>query len=207
MIRCCFDVDGVVLDFESHYLWAIKDYFSLEVPEDYKPECFYFSDILSDEQMQEGWDYFIASEHFGTLPSLVSSQQFNAVFRAYPVHFITNIPPLHLEVRRKNLQTAGFQFDSLHCGGMISFDEHPAHTKSDVIQDLLQDGETLVFLDDSPENCVNVLEHFPEAKVFLMSRLFNQKFQHSTIKRLHHWNEVFHAVESLNQTLSSVSQR
>lgn len=40
--RCFFDVDGVVLDFESSFIKVVGDYFKLEVPENYQPEIGFF---------------------------------------------------------------------------------------------------------------------------------------------------------------------
>ena len=36
MLRCFFDVDGVVLDFESSYLRVISAYFQLDLPENFQ---------------------------------------------------------------------------------------------------------------------------------------------------------------------------
>ena len=47
-----FDVDGVVLDFESSFIKVVGDYFKLEVPENYQPENWFFSDLLT-------WDLYI----------------------------------------------------------------------------------------------------------------------------------------------------
>ena len=58
MCCCFFDVDGVLLDFESGFTRVIKEYFKLDVPDDYVPDSFWFSDLLTKEQVMEGWDYF-----------------------------------------------------------------------------------------------------------------------------------------------------
>ena len=55
--RCFFDVDGVVLDFESSFIKVVGAYFKLEVPENYQPENWFFSDLLTWEQVEEGWEY------------------------------------------------------------------------------------------------------------------------------------------------------
>ena len=57
--RCFFDVDGVVLDFESSFIKVVGDYFKLEVPENYQPGNWFFSDLLTWEQVEEGWEYFL----------------------------------------------------------------------------------------------------------------------------------------------------
>ena len=91
--RCFFDVDGVVLDFESSFIKVVSNYFQLDVPENYQTENWFFSDLLTSEQVQEGWDYFLKCSEFENMPPLVDPHQFNRIFGAYPVHFVTNIPP------------------------------------------------------------------------------------------------------------------
>ncbi len=190
MFRFFFDVDGVLLDFEGTYIPYIKNYFQLKIPDDYQPNCWFFSDLLTHEQLMEGWDAFIESEEFGQLAPLVEPELFNSVFGAYPVHFITNIPPDYIGKRKQNLHSAGFQWDSLHSGGFVSFDDNPPVLKADIIQQLAKDGEILVFIDDHPDNCVNVFEHFSHAHVWLKSRPFNLEFTHPTIRRVDTWDEI-----------------
>ena len=43
MLRCFFDVDGVVLDFESAYLRVISAYFQLDLPENFQTTSWDFS--------------------------------------------------------------------------------------------------------------------------------------------------------------------
>ncbi|MEO1823791.1 MAG: hypothetical protein ABGX85_07145, partial [Candidatus Lambdaproteobacteria bacterium] len=97
MYSSFFDVDGVLLDFEGGFMKAIKDYFQLDIPDDFSSKSFWFSDLLTKEQVTEGWDYFVHSPEFEQLQPMVDPEHFNAKFGAYPVHFITNIPPDCLE--------------------------------------------------------------------------------------------------------------
>ena len=145
MYSCFFDVDGVLLDFERGFTKTVIDYFKLEVAEDFVSKSFWFGDLLSKEQVMEGWDYFLHSTEFEELEPMVDPEQFNAAFGAYPVHFITNIPLDCLERREKNLRNAGFKFDSAHCAGFIDYDGYSTQTKADVIQELLQE-ENIVML-------------------------------------------------------------
>ena len=190
MYCCFFDVDGVLLDFEGGFIKAIKDYYQLDIPEDFQTESFWFSDLLTKEQVQEGWHNFIHSPEFEQLRPMIDPEQFNAKFGAYPVHFITNIPPDCLERRVKNLRNAGFKFKSAHCGGFINYEGKTSKTKAEVIQELLKDDESVIFVDDHPDNCLNVLESFPDAEIWLMSRLFNADFKHPEIRRAIDWSEV-----------------
>ena len=190
MYCCFFDVDGVMLDFDCGFTRTMKEYFKLDIDENYVPESFWFSDMLTKEQVVEGWDYFIKSNEFERLKPIVDPKHFNAKFGAYPVHFITNIPPDCLDRRVKNLQNAGFKFKSAHCGGFINYEGKTSKTKAEVIQELLQADESVIFVDDHPDNCVNVLESFPDAEIWLMSRPFNADFKHSKIRRANNWSEI-----------------
>ena len=190
MYSCFFDVDGVLLDFGRGFTKTVIDYFKLEVAEDFVSKSFWFGDLLSKEQVMKGWDYFLHSTEFEELEPMVDPEQFNAAFGAYPVHFITNIPLDCLERREKNLRNAGFKFDSAHCAGFIDYDGYSTQTKAEVIQELLQEENTVMFVDDHPDNCLNVWENFPKAEIWLMARPFNYDFIHPKIRRARNWDEV-----------------
>ena len=190
MYCCFFDVDGVILDFDRGFTKTMKEYFKLDIDDDYVPKNFWFSDMLTKDQVVEGWDYFIKSNEFERLDPIVNPEQFNAKFGAYPVHFITNIPPDCLERRVKNLRNAGFKFKSVHCGGFINYEGKKSKTKAEVIKELLKADESFIFVDDHPDNCLNVLESFPDAEIWLISRAFNADFKHPLIRRANDWSEV-----------------
>ena len=40
-----FDVDGVLLDFEGGFMKVIKDYFQLDIPDDFSSICMRASDL------------------------------------------------------------------------------------------------------------------------------------------------------------------
>jgi len=191
MYCCFFDVDGVLLDFERGFMKSVKKYFKLDIPEGFSSNSFWFSDFLTKEQVLEGWDYFVHSTEFEKLQPMVDPKHFNRKFGSFPVHFITNIPPDCLERRKTNLRQVGFKFDSAHCAGFINYDGHPAQTKADVIMKLQQKEEKILFVDDHPDNCLNVCDSFPEAEIWLMSRPFNDDFEHPKILRARDWSDVF----------------
>ena len=49
--------------------------------------------------------------------------------------------------------------------------------------ELMEEGEAVLFVDDHPDNCLNVREAFPESEVWLMSRPFNHEFEHPKVTR------------------------
>ena len=132
---------------------------------------------------------------------MVDPKKFNSTFGSYPVHFITNIPPDCLKRRETNLRNVGFKFDSARCAGFINYDENSAKTKADVIRELNQKEKGVLFVDDHPDNCINVREEFPDAEIWLMSRPFNSNFEHPKIRRATNWSEV------LEYTKNSLSHK
>ena len=105
--------------------------------------------------------------------------------------FSGNIPSLpELVPKSADLKKVGYRFSSAHCAGLVQYDGHPAQTKAELIQDLLEDNEGFMFVDDHPDNCINVHENFPDAEVWLMSRAHNQDFNHSVIRRALHWDDI-----------------
>lgn len=197
MWRFFFDVDGVLLDFETSYVKALKAYFKLEVPEDYRPNCWYFSDLLNEKQMLEGWNYFVSSDYFSQLAPLMEVATFNQVFGDASVHIVTNIPEKYLPARSKNLKDLGLKYDSMHAGGFLSFNGEPPVTKGDVIQSKIEQGDRVFFIDDHPENCTEVATRYPESVVWLMTRPFNKDFQHEFIQRADTWDQVFNSARCL----------
>ena len=90
----------------------------------------------------------------------------------------------------ENLETIGFNYDSVHHCGFNSFDTGDTPSKSEVITGLLQPGEAGLFIDDHPRNCLDVVGNCPEVEVWLMSRRFNQGFEHPQIQRARDWSSV-----------------
>ena len=56
---------------------------------------------------------------------------------------------------------------------------------------LQHEEEKILFVDDHPDNCLNVRDSFPEAEIWLMSRTFNDDFEHPGIRRAKDWSDVF----------------
>ena len=72
----------------------------------------------------------------------------------------------------------------------LAVDKGTTLTKAEVMKELLHSDESIIFIDDHPDNCLNVLESFPDAEIWLMSRPFNADFKHPEIRRANDWSEV-----------------
>ena len=190
-MRIFFDVDGVVLDFEKSFLNLLKKYFNLVLPETYKHNNWSFSDIINPKEFDEAWNYFLKSDEFENISSLVDPELFNQTFRAYPVHFITNIPKFALEKREKNLYNLGYEFESVHCAGLHKYDINQK-TKSEEIKIHIKKNEKIMFVDDHPDNCLDIFNNFPKGIIWLMDRPHNRKFNHPNIKRAFNWDKLIY---------------
>ena len=107
------------------------------------------------------------------------------------MHLLTNFPEEHFDKRIANLEAIGFRYDSLHHCGFHAFKKGTGVAKkSQTIAELLESGERGLFVDDHPDNCLDVAGSCPEVEVWLMSRRFNQAFEHPEIRRASNWNSV-----------------
>ena len=187
-----FDVDGVLLNFEKAFVRFLNDRKGKALPEDYETDCWFFSEILKPEEMRAAWLGFLDSEYSAEIPPLVAPEKFNTLSHHHTVHLLTNFPIPYKEKRERNLRDLGMKFDSLHYCGLHSFKgEHPSTTKSEKIDQLRANGEAGFFIDDQPDNCLDVLENCESVDVWLMSRRFNLEFSHPEISRADAWEILF----------------
>lgn len=185
------DVDGVLLNFERSFVHFLNREQGLNLPDDYETTSWYFEDILPAQAAMQAWDAYMASEEAARMPPLVEPAAFNAVAGRHQVHLLTNFPAVHMPKRESNLRALGFAYGSLHHCGLHNLDGFQPRTKAAVIGEIRRADEEALFVDDHPDNCVDVAEHCPGVEVWLMSRRFNQGFDHPRIARAHDWRPIF----------------
>ena len=202
MLRLCFDVDGVVLDFDSSYAYEAKHYFGIEIPQGNVPV--YASENLTDQQRYQIWESLVKSKRFEALETLVDIERFNHIFQGVSVNFITNIPESIKEARLRNLHHLGFEFESLHCAGLIKFPEDHTLNKSEMIKQLKSPKDHIVFLDDQIDNCLDMIESLPDAHIMLLSTPFNQdSLLQDGIERIENWDHFFERFQTLKLSFSA----
>lgn len=190
MMRLFFDVDGVLLNFERAFVQWLNDHHGLDLPEDYETTSWYFEEVMSEADCKQAWHHFMGSDDAARMQPYVDSAHFNTLTANRAVHLLTNFPHSSWDKRVQNLQTVGFIYDSVHHCGFSSLDSAETPSKSEVITRLLQRGEAGLFVDDHPQNCVDVVRNCPQVEVWLMSRRFNQGFDHPQIQRARDWSSV-----------------
>ena len=197
MLRLCFDVDGVILDFHSAYVREAEYHLGMTIAQTFQ-QPLYLDEALTDQERFQIWEGLVNSERFEALETLVDVQAFNQTFETLPVHFITNIPQLIKPRRLINLKNLGFQFESLHCAGFTKFPEDDTPPKSKMIQQLSQPEERIVFVDDYIDNCLDVINVFPDAHVMLFMTPFNQDIlTQDGIERIESWEHFFQRFQEI----------
>ena len=186
-----FDIDGVLLNFEHTFVRWLNNEHALGLPDHYEAENWDFDEVLEREKLVRSWHSFLESTESGRMPTLVDPGQFNTLVRDHRVHLVTNFPQPYMDKRLDNLSRHGFAYETLHYCGLHPYKDFKPQTKAQVIEDLLASGEQGLFIDDHPENCLDVHRHCPEVEVWLMSRRFNRDFDHPEIQRARDWDCLF----------------
>ena len=184
------DVDGVLLNFERAFVRWLNSAYGMELPADYQTTCWYFSEIMEREQAQARWESFMESPLASQMPPLVEPGHFNHLTRHHEVHLLTNFPASQMDKRRNNLESIGLKYHSLHYGGLHHNDGHHPPTKGELVRELRNPDEPALFMDDHPDNCLEVSQACPDVEVWLMSRRFNQGFAHPAVRRAVDWGCV-----------------
>ncbi len=157
----------------------------------YEAESWDFEECLDKEAVLESWHRFLESRAAGEMRPLVAPQAFNRVAAEHTVHLVTNFPQPHMPKRLANLDAVGFAYETLHYCGLHGYRDLRPMTKAQVIQSLRDARGEGLFVDDHPDNCLDVHTHCPDVEVWLMSRRFNRAFAHPRIQRARDWGCLF----------------
>ena len=190
------DIDGVLLNFERAFVAWLNTDQGLRLPENYEAEHWDFLEVLEKKTLDESWLRFLESEEVAHMPPLVDPAGFNALAGRHEVHLLTNFPAPHMHKRLRNLERHGFRYDSLNYCGLHSYKEHRPRSKATVIAELHHRGNPALFVDDHPDNCLDVHHNCPEVEVWVMSRRFNRDFSHPAIPRAQGWGCLFARLDS-----------
>ncbi len=189
------DVDGVILDFEKAFMEYIRSTYHPELPPGYRPKTWEMHGEFGDVDIEVAWEDFTSSEAFQQLELIADAKSFNALSAQFEVWLVTNLPDKLRASRLANLRAHGLKFKGLLLGGHHNFSILGYPTKSQVIRLLRHKNEELVFLDDHPVNCQDVAQHYPGAKVFLMTRPHNEKGEFP-FRRVANWEEFYAALQA-----------
>ena len=194
-----FDIDGVLLNFERAFVGFLNSAYGMGLPERYQTPSWFFDDLLSKEEMYRRWQAFLDSRESGEMEPLVSPEEFSALTNGNEVHLLTNFPLPYMAKREQNLASLGIAYQSLHFCGLHPYKETVPPSKADIVSQLRQPGQTAFFVDDHPENCLDVLDNCDTVEVWLMSRHFNAEFEHPEVQRAHGWPCLFDRLSQENR--------
>ena len=191
------DIDGVVLDFERSFVAWLNAEYGMGLPEDYQANNWDFTEILDAAELDRRWRLYLASPQAGRMAPLIDPPRFNTLADAHDVHLVTNFPLPHWEKRVRNLEDLGLRYASInHCGFLIFDETHKPRSKSQIVQELRSEDHQALFIDDHPENCLDVLRNCPDVEVWLMTRRFNRDFAHPDVRRAKDWDHLLQRVEA-----------
>lgn len=195
-----FDIDGVLLNFERAFVRWLNEQYGMGLPADYEAADWNFTEVLEPEELERRWRRFLTTPQAARMEPLIAPERFNALVRNHEVHLVTNFPLPHMEKRLENLAALGFAYEALHHCGFLVFDGIVPKTKAQTIVELRRRHEPALFVDDHPDNCLDVVKHCQDVEVWLMSRRFNRHFHHPAVKRAQDWDCV---AQRLGQDLRS----
>lgn len=185
-----FDIDGVLLNFEHAFVAWMNVEYGMGLPSDYEAEDWDFTEVLDSDELDRRWRRFLAVPEAAHMQPLIAPERFNALAQGHEVHLVTAFPLPHMEQRVQNLSNLGFVYQSLnHCGFLV-FDDHTPKTKAQIISELRRHPESALFVDDHPDNCMDVVQNCRDVEVWLMSRRFNRNFEHPDVKRAKDWDHL-----------------
>lgn len=193
------DVDGVLLNFEKSFARWLNHHYGFQLPDNYQTESWTFDDLLPQEQIKEAWRNYLESKYCATMDSLVDLERFNSLANIHDVHLVTNFPSQHADKRTQNLEHLGFAYNTLNFCGLYGYRGEKPRTKSQIITELRNHDQQALFIDDHPDNCLDVLENCKNVEVWVMSRRFNREFDHPHIRRAQDWGCLFERVAELEQ--------
>lgn len=185
-----FDIDGVLLNFERSFVGWMNAQYAMGLPHDYEAADWDFTEVLDPEELDRRWRRFLAEPASARMEPLIAPERFNALARGHEVHLVTNFPLPHMERRLENLTALGFVYEGLHHCGFLVFDDIVPKTKAQTIAELRRSHEPALFVDDHPDNCLDVVQNCADVEVWLMSRRFNRSFAHPQVKRAQDWDCV-----------------
>lgn len=190
------DIDGVLLNFERAFVGFLNRAYGMNLPERYETGTWFFEDLMTPQEMYDRWQAFLDAEDSGRMEPLVAPERFNAVARTYGVHLLTNFPQPYMEKRVANLAALGFRYESLDFCGLHPYEGTVPPSKAEVVARLHGNGNPGLFIDDHPENCLDVLDNCGGVEVWVMSRYFNRDFNHPRVRRAETWQCVFDRLEA-----------
>jgi hypothetical protein len=188
------DIDGVVLDFERSFVAWLNAEYGMGLPLGYQANRWDFTEILDAAELDRRWRLYLAAPEAGRMAPLIEPARFNALADAHDVHLVTNFPLPHWDKRVRNLADLGLRYGSIsHCGFLV-FDGQTPKSKSQVVRERRAQSAPALFLDDHPDNCLDVARNCPDVEVWLMTRRFNRDFEHPEVRRAEDWDRVLRRV-------------
>ena len=180
------DVDGVLLDFHTNFSLYLKEKHSIELSS--AVENYHTNSVLKKGekdakqlklekffQQKNVMEDFFVSDYFSTLNALIDIHSYNQIAQKYPTYLLTNLSEKRKLAREKNLKLHGFSYQKIFFAGFDKYGDPNYPLKSKIILQKMEKNSEIIFLDDLTMNCNEVLDAIPKARVFLLTKPYNQE--------------------------------
>ncbi len=150
------DIDGVVLDFEKHWVGIVEEALGRQLTKQNGEYHFMPRYALSRAEYRLGWEAFQAQDGWATVPLIPGADQvLQALSQRYRLHAVTGIEERHLPARIRNLERFGLPFESVQVTG------HRDNSKESLLRPLT----AVAFIDDR-------LSHLQQAQEAGIQKLY-----------------------------------
>lgn len=178
------DLDGVVCNFMEGFLKISRKLF--HKPSKGWVQRYWDVEVLSKEEMDRMWRHIKHTRNFWM--SLEKLENTNALMRRQKemnLFFLTTrVPSDGLSVMEQSMEWLARQY----CipGAYVAVtNEKGKECKALNIE---------YFIDDKPENCLDIVKNSSRTKVFLQDATYNRTFTHSKVERVANLNEYIRTI-------------
>lgn len=164
------DVDGVLLDFNSVSIPAINKLHNLNLPLDYEPIDWGYSEVSPNRK----WWKHVPNDWPANQTALPLAREFVVFLKTYlnaRIVIVTSLNPKKLTDRMKCLRNNGIEYDEIYA---VPY----GVKKSQFISEITKRGTTphpCIFIDDKAENAYDVLQNNEVSRVYTLNKKFNQE--------------------------------
>lgn len=179
------DLDGVLADFSGEFSRRINEKYGLNSDPTKQTDWDFLCQGVTAEQEAAIWADIDATPNFWlTLNPLTQLEPNN--LRPYKTYFITSRP-----------ETAGMTCDEQSAIWLRRhfFIANPTVIVSSMKGPLVMALGVKAFLDDKPENCLNVRAYSPFTKVFILTQPYNVNFDQPSVTRVATVAEFFERIK------------
>lgn len=175
-IQLFLDCDGVICNFDEVFVQIVNKMFNKNLPSDFVPNDWYWTKppvSITQEDSLLAYHAFLKDNGFLKQSFYKEAKEFIDEAKKFShIDLVTHIPDECKENRVKNLNGHNIHFDRIFT----------TEEKSKCInQNIIPGKDRYIFVDDKPENCIDVAENCKNVEVFIIKKPYNVDFKHPNV--------------------------